>query len=54
MSAAEKSETKDKSGVDSAGLDPASLGLVIKARPPRPVEFSMKLTHWPGVMLLPR
>ena len=34
MSAAEKSETKDKSGVDSAGLDPARVGLVIKPRPP--------------------
>lgn len=54
MSAAEKSETKDKSGVDSVGLDPASLGLVTKAKPPWPVEFSMKLTHRPEVMLLPR
>lgn len=54
MSTAEKSETKDKSGVDSAGLDPASLGLVIKARPPWPMESSMKLTHRPGIVLFPR
>lgn len=48
MSAAEKLKTKNKSGAESAGLDSARLGMVVKARPPWPGEFTGKLTNGPG------
>lgn len=41
------------SGVESAALDPARVGLITKARPPWPREFTVKLTHRVGSKVEP-